>query len=101
MKKIFLTMACACSCCTASWAQFGKCTPSERWTYTDAQTGNEITVLTDTLKNDRFLYQTDPCGRLMVNICCSVLPAEGTEPWWNVRSPMEKRKSGSLPRFIL
>lgn len=53
-------MACACSCCTASWAQFGKCTPSERWTYTDAQTGNEITVLTDTLKNDRFLYQTDP-----------------------------------------
>ena len=60
MKKIFLTMACACSCCTASWAQFGKCTPSERWTYTDAQTGNEITVLTDTLKNDRFLYQTDP-----------------------------------------
>ena len=60
MKKIFLTMACACSCCTASWAQFGKCTPSERWTYTDAQTGNKITVLTDTLKNDRFLYQTDP-----------------------------------------
>ena len=53
-------MACACCCCTASWAQFGKCTPSERWTYTDAQTGNEITVLTDTLKNDRFLYQTDP-----------------------------------------
>lgn len=53
-------MACACCCCTASWAQFGKCTPSERWTYTDAQTGNKITVLTDTLKNDRFLYQTDP-----------------------------------------
>lgn len=60
MKKIFLTMACACCCCTASLAQFGQCTPSERWTYTDAQTGNEITVLTDTLKNDRFLYQTDP-----------------------------------------
>lgn len=53
-------MACACCCCTASLAQFGQCTPSERWTYTDAQTGNEITVLTDTLKNDRFLYQTDP-----------------------------------------
>ena len=53
-------MACACCCCTASLAQFGKCTPSERWTYTDAQTGNKITVLTDTLKNDRFLYQTDP-----------------------------------------
>lgn len=52
-------MACACCCCTASLAQFGQCTPSERWTYTDAQTGNEITVLTDTLKNDRFLYQTD------------------------------------------
>lgn len=53
-------MACVCCCCTASWAQFGKCTPSERWTYTDAKTGNKITVLTDTLKNDRFLYQTDP-----------------------------------------
>lgn len=53
-------MACACCCCTASLAQFGQCTPSERWTYTDAQTGNKITVLTDTLKNDRFLYQTDP-----------------------------------------
>lgn len=53
-------MACACCCCTSSLAQFGQCTPSERWTYTDAQTGNKITVLTDTLKNDRFLYQTDP-----------------------------------------
>ena len=53
-------MACVCCCCTASLAQFGQCTPSERWTYTDAQTGNKITVLTDTLKNDRFLYQTDP-----------------------------------------
>lgn len=53
-------MACACCCCTASLAQFGQCTPSERWTYTDAKTGNKITVLTDTLKNDRFLYQTDP-----------------------------------------
>lgn len=41
-------------------AQFGKCTPSEMTSYKDAQTGHTITVLTDTLQNDRFLYQTDP-----------------------------------------
>lgn len=41
-------------------AQFGKCTPSERTSYVDARTGHTITVLTDTLQNDRFLYQTDP-----------------------------------------
>ena len=41
-------------------AQFGNCTASEMQTYVDDVTGNTITLLTDTMKNDRFLYQTDP-----------------------------------------
>ena len=41
-------------------AQFGNCTASEMRTYVDSATGNTITMLTDTMKNDRFLYQTDP-----------------------------------------
>ena len=60
MKRLFLSAAlCALLGGTAS-AQFGNCTPSEKTTYVDAQTGRTITVLTDTLQNDRFLYQTDP-----------------------------------------
>lgn len=60
MKKILLTMTFLSLCCTAAWAQFGNCTPSEMQRYVDTQTGHTITVLTDTLKHDRFLYQTDP-----------------------------------------
>lgn len=41
-------------------AQFGNITASEMQTYKDSLTGSTITMLTDTLKNDRFLYQTDP-----------------------------------------
>lgn len=60
MKRLFLSAAlCALLGGTAS-AQFGNCTPSEKTTYVDAQTGRTITVLTDILQNDRFLYQTDP-----------------------------------------
>lgn len=44
----------------AALAQFGNCTASEMRTYVDSATGNTITMLTDTMKNDRFLYQTDP-----------------------------------------
>ena len=59
--KRFLFLASLSLCLgQAAFAQFGHCTPSEKFTYIDEQTGNTITVLTDTTKNDRFLYQTDP-----------------------------------------
>ena len=38
MKKILLTMALVSLCCTAAWAQFGNCTPSEMQRYADTQT---------------------------------------------------------------
>lgn len=38
MKKILLTMAFLSLCCTAAWAQFGNCTPSEMQRYVDTQT---------------------------------------------------------------
>ena len=60
MKKTLLTMAVALGFTAPSFAQFGNCTPSEKWQYIDKVTGQTITVLTDTTKNDRFLYQTDP-----------------------------------------
>ena len=59
--KRFLFLASLSLCLGQSTlAQFGHCTPAERFTYVDKQTGNTITVLTDTTKNDHYLYQTDP-----------------------------------------
>lgn len=58
MKRILLPALLFIS--SHTFAQFGNCTPSEMQTYTDKVTGVEITMLTDTMKNDRFLYQTDP-----------------------------------------
>lgn len=60
MKKVLLTILGTVSFTTSALAQFGNCTPSEQWKYVDKVTGQTITVLTDTTKNDRFLYQTDP-----------------------------------------
>ena len=45
---------------TSARAQFGQWQASETKKVKDPGTGIELTVLTDTEKNDRFLYQTDP-----------------------------------------
>lgn len=60
MKQFFLLGLLCIFLNGSAFAQFGNCTPSEMTTYVDSQTGSTITVLTDTLQNDRFLYQTDP-----------------------------------------
>lgn len=44
----------------SGFAQYGKIGKSEMQAFKDAVTGVEMTMLTDTMKNDRFLYQTDP-----------------------------------------
>lgn len=41
-------------------AQVGRVAPSEMRPWTDPVSGVSMTVLTDTAKNDRNLYQTDP-----------------------------------------
>ena len=60
MKKTFFAITLFLAFSKAALAQFGNCTASEMRTYVDSATGNTITMLTDTMKNDRFLYQTDP-----------------------------------------
>lgn len=60
MRKLFFTLTLSLGISHATFAQFGNCTPSEMKTYVDRETGLNITMLTDTTKNDRFLYQTDP-----------------------------------------
>lgn len=60
MKRKNLAILLLLGMSQAAFAQFGKCTFSEMQTYKDATTGVNITVLTDTTKNDHFLYQTDP-----------------------------------------
>lgn len=60
MRKLFFTLTLSLGISHAAFAQFGNCTPSEMKTYVDRETGLNITMLTDTTKNDRFLYQTDP-----------------------------------------
>ncbi|MBE6288084.1 MAG: oligogalacturonide lyase [Mediterranea massiliensis] len=60
MKRFLLSVTVCLGLSLNASAQFGNCTPSERWSYVDEKTGQTVVVLTDTLKNDRFLYQTDP-----------------------------------------
>lgn len=60
MKKLLTTMTMLLALGQSAFAQFGNCTPSERYEYKDKQTGVTIIGLTDTTKNDRFMYQTDP-----------------------------------------
>ena len=60
MKKIILIAAAVIFGTMSSLAQFGKWQPAEWQKVIDEQTGVELTVLTDTLKNDKFIYQTDP-----------------------------------------
>lgn len=59
MKKSLL-LAAALLVSASAFAQFGKWQPAEWKKIIDEETGVELTVLTDTLKNDRFIYQTDP-----------------------------------------
>ncbi len=60
MNKFYLSLTILLAFASALSAQFGKSTPSEMQTYVDSQTGQTITVLTDTTRNDKYLYQTDP-----------------------------------------
>ena len=57
MRKTFLAITLFLAFSKAALAQFGNCTASEMRTYVDSATGNTITMLTDTMKNDRFLGQ--------------------------------------------
>ncbi len=57
MRKTFLAITLFLAFSKAAFAQFGNCTASEMRTYVDSATGNTITMLTDTMKNDRFLGQ--------------------------------------------
>lgn len=58
MKKVLFTFGMFVA--NSMFAQFGNVTPSEMQPFTDPVTGVQMTILTDTMKNDRFLYQTDP-----------------------------------------
>ena len=60
MKKILFTAALLLAAMTSARAQFGQWTASESQKVKDPGTGVELTVLTRTELNDRFLYQTDP-----------------------------------------
>ena len=76
MRKTFLAITLFLAFSKAALAQFGNCTASEMRTYVDSATGNTITMLTDTMKNDRFLIRLIPCGQLMANIYVQVF-----QPW--------------------
>lgn len=60
MKKTFILMLVLAWTATALHAQFGHYGDAEWWQYEDPETGVTITCLTDTTRNDHFLYQTDP-----------------------------------------
>lgn len=60
MKKTLLVAVLTLAAMTSASAQFGKWQAAEKKNVKDAQTGVTLTVLTDTEKNDNFIYQTDP-----------------------------------------
>ena len=60
MKKALLVAAVMLAAVSSANAQFGKFQPSEKKVVKDPQTGVSLVVLTDTQKNDKFIYQTDP-----------------------------------------
>ena len=60
MKKVLFAAALLLAAMFSANAQFGKWMPSETTKVKDPGTGIELTVLTNTEKNDRYLYQTDP-----------------------------------------
>ncbi|MCR4824254.1 MAG: oligogalacturonide lyase [Bacteroidales bacterium] len=60
MKKTLFAAALLLAAMFQANAQFGQWKASEVKKVKDEQTGVELTILTDTQKNDRFIYQTDP-----------------------------------------
>ena len=60
MKHITLLFTILIFAAVASKAQYGVLGKPEWQTCKDPVTGVTLTMLTDTTKNDRFLYQTDP-----------------------------------------
>ena len=60
MKKILFAAALLLAAVSSAHAQFGVWQASEVKKVKDEQTGVELTILTDTQKDDRFIYQTDP-----------------------------------------
>ena len=60
MKRILFAAALLLAAAFSANAQFGKWQASEVRKVKDEQTGVELNILTDTQKNDRFIYQTDP-----------------------------------------
>lgn len=101
MRKTFLAITLFLAFSKAALAQFGNCTASEMRTYVDSATGNTITMLTDTMKNDRFLYQTDPMWTADGKYLLFSLPAVEMTKRWKVRFLTEKNVNGLLHRFTL
>lgn len=78
MRKFFLLVTLLAGFSKALFAQFGNCTASEMQTYTDRETGNTITILTDTLKNDLSSIRQTRCGHMTENIYYSGHPVAQT-----------------------
>lgn len=60
MKKTLTTLLALCLAALPAMAQYGVWKKAESRKVKDPVTGMQLTLLTDTLANDRFLYQTDP-----------------------------------------
>lgn len=56
----FVVVLCLFLSHSVLYAQFGRVMPSEQQEVVDNVTNARFTLLTDTTRNDRFLYQTDP-----------------------------------------
>lgn len=60
MRKLLFVLFAFSFCSMSVFAQYGVLGKPEWQECKDPVTGLTLTILTDTLKNDRFLYQTDP-----------------------------------------
>lgn len=78
MRKFCLTIIVLAGFSKALFAQFGNCTASEMQTYTDRETGNTITILTDTLRMTVSSIRQTRCGHMTENIYYSGHPVAQT-----------------------
>lgn len=70
-------------------------------TYVDSATGNTITMLTDTMKNDRFLYQTDPMWTADGKYLLFRSSSRGNDKEVESTLPNGENVNGLLHKFIL
>ena len=101
MKKALLAAALLLTAMTGAHAQFGQWKASETTKVKDPGTGVELTVLTKTELNDRFIYQTDPMWTPDCKYLLFRSSSRGEEQGQEVAMPDGSRRFSSTQYYLI